>query len=247
MWWATTSCSSRAMRCRSSSSARSPECRRSCSSSWRCRCAAPGPRRRGGWGPRSGRRPGELPRVDERGPGHGDQPPRRPRSAAGSGPSPRTGTGRRRARPPAGRPARRASPAGSTRLVQMRAAAENAHAPSGNRVRSASGAQVTNASSTSRPVVVAVVAGVRVGQRRVGDGEADQRDDHVGDLDQVVSPAPQPARARGRRVRRVGHEASPRTCSPRSLHVHQRRRGTRKPRPPRGVSAGPYPSRGWSG
>ena len=34
----------------------------------------------------------------------------------------------------------------------MRAAAENAHAPSGNRVRSASGAQVTNAVRTSRPV-----------------------------------------------------------------------------------------------
>ena len=33
----------------------------------------------------------------------------------------------------------------------MRAAAENAHALSGNRVRSASGAQMTNASSTSRP------------------------------------------------------------------------------------------------
>ena len=34
----------------------------------------------------------------------------------------------------------------------MRAAAENAHAPSGNRVRSASGAQVTNAVRTSTPV-----------------------------------------------------------------------------------------------
>ena len=33
----------------------------------------------------------------------------------------------------------------------MRAAAEDAHALSGKRVRSASGAQVTNASSTSRP------------------------------------------------------------------------------------------------
>ena len=34
----------------------------------------------------------------------------------------------------------------------MRAAAENAHALSGNRVRSASGAQTTNASRTSTPV-----------------------------------------------------------------------------------------------
>ena len=38
------------------------------------------------------------------------------------------------------------------RLDQMRAAAENAHAPSGNRVRSASGALMTNATRTSTPV-----------------------------------------------------------------------------------------------
>ena len=73
--------------------------------------------------------------------------------------------------------------------------------------------------------VVAVVAGVLVGQRRVGDGEADQRDDHVGDLDEVVSPTPQPARTRGWRVRGIGHERRPETCSPPSRPCPQRRRG----------------------
>ncbi len=38
-----------------------------------------------------------------------------------------------------------------TRLVTMRARVEAAHAVSGNRVRSASGAQVAKASSTTRP------------------------------------------------------------------------------------------------
>ena len=42
---------------------------------------------------------------------------------------------------------------GTTRLIQMRPAAEAAHALSGNRVRNASGAQVMNASSTSRPAL----------------------------------------------------------------------------------------------
>ena len=95
--------------------------------------------------------------------------------------------------------------------------------------------------------VVAVVVGVLVGQHRVGDGEADQRDDHVGDLDQVVSPAPQPARTWCRRVRGVGHERCREPAH--RLHVHAPSVGTatRKPRPPRGVSASPYPSRGGPG
>ena len=92
--------------------------------------------------------------------------------------------------------------------------------------------------------VLAVTAGVLVGQRRVRDGEADQRDDHVGDLDEVVPSAPKPARTRGRRVRGVGHER--RREPPHRLHVHAPSVGTatRKPRPPHGVSATPYPSRG---
>ena len=43
-------------------------------------------------------------------------------------------------------------PGGITRLVKMMAAAETAHALSGNRVRSTSGALTTNASRTSMPV-----------------------------------------------------------------------------------------------
>ena len=80
--------------------------------------------------------------------------------------------------------------------------------------------------------VVAMVPGVRVGQRRVGGREADQRDDHVGDLDEVVPPAPQPARTRGRRHRGVGHERRREPAHGVLFHVHQRRRadpGTSSP------------------
>ena len=88
-------------------------------------------------------------------------------------------------------------PAVITRLVTMRASAEAAHAVSGNRVRSASGAQVGEGQQHHQAGGLVGVAGVVLRQHRVGDGEADQRGDRVGDLNQVEPPAPQPGMARG--------------------------------------------------
>ena len=230
------------MRCRSSSSARSPECRALLLLELAL-AAAPYPdhdaEQDGDRGQEDGR--GSRPRVDERGPGHGDgrRGDHDPRSAADRHRVQAQAVdecARHREVWPAERARRdyQAGPDEGRRGKRPRAERE----PGAQRERRAVDEREQQQQAGA---VVALVAGVLVGQRRVGDGEADQRGDHVGDLNEVVAPAPQPARPRGRRVRGVGHERRREPAHRLHVHVPSVGAATRKPRPPHGVSGRPIP------
>src|SRR5215471_2800266 len=191
MWWATTSCSSRAMRWRSSSSARSPSWRRSATAS----CS------------RLLRRNRTM------------TPPRT------------TATVRMTADQQVGQDdgERRSRPCGEREAV-----------PEEERRAEDEGDQ----QDLRRAVMVAVLGGL-IPDGGVREAEGDDRDERVGDLHQVEPPTPQPARARRRWRRDTGREPGPDRARRTSTHVFRVGPARRGFRAPSGVSAGPYPGRGW--